>query len=642
MAAPGAATSRGAEASQKPSLSPRRRPSTLVLYATQTGTAAGLAHLLADTLAHTNSLRLTCLPADQTKPRYLKENQLLIALVATAGDGQATETIKPLWDFLKRADLPSNSLKHLKFATFGLGDSSYPKFNYAAKRFHKRLAQLGAQPLTPLGLGDEQDGLGLEFAFFPWIQALWDAIALQRQLVSFPAPQLPPKGFLPPPRYSVASSPPQLLLPTNAAGDALSPDEIFAPPEIVSPAPNACRQSPWMAPVLVNRRLTPTDSTRDVRHIELDLQGSGLEDYEPGDALAVQPRNSAAAVEKLVVLLGFDPEATVSVQRTVDHAPFLDQSIWTVKDIFTNLLDVFGVPRRRFFEMLAHFATDARQAERLAEFGLPEGAAGRDEYATRPRRTYAEVLADFRSARPPLAYYFDLIPQIQERYFSIASSRKLFPGRAHICVAVVKYRSMLEAPRLGVASNFLASLRPAAEDGRVIDRVGVWLRSGCVRLPTHSEVPLLMFGPGTGVAPFRAFLQHRYVELMAGKRVGPATLFFGCRRATVDFLYGEEFEKQYVANGALTTLVTAFSREGEKKVYVQHRLAETAVGGAAWTLLQREGSHVYIAGSAGAMPRAVLEALRKVCVVHGGLSYDKACEYLVQLERSGRLQVDCW
>jgi len=428
-------------------------------------------------------------------------------------------------------------------------------------------------------------------------------------------------------------------------------------------------------------------------------------------------------VRGLLRVLGFEPSQRLRIRAVASHAPPLSRSDYTSLELFRDRLDTFGVPRRPFFALLAHFATDQMQAEKLAELGSVAGAADLAEYATQPRRTCAEVLRDFTSARPPLEYYLDLLPPLRERYFSISSSPLEHPTSAHITVAVVRYRTMLQAPRKGVCSNFLAALRPqlpstltsataatadsfsnpklnaaadtaaistttattatstitatatatstatattadadaaAATAMRPLSTAAVWLRRGCLRLPAASA-PMLMVGPGTGVAPFRAFVRHRMCLLQTGKTerqnhsngdstssadasvsVGPSLLFFGCRKRDEDFLYESEWSAAVEA-GALTALHTAFSREEKaRKVYVQHRMREPAVAEQMWRQLCAPDAHVYIAGAAGAMPRAVRAALVEAAVAYGGMGEDGAAAWLRALETQRRLQCETW
>ena len=321
----------------------------------------------------------------------LPHEKLVVCVVSTTGEGEVPDNMRLFWRFLLRKDLPAGSLQATRHACFGLGDSTYPKFCFAAKRLHRRLEQLGSRTLTPLGLGDDQDGLGIDQALGPWLDSLWPSVL---EMLPPPPSLAPiPDSECLPPRYSVVELDP-------AAAVTAPPATVFDPvgySHCQGGTESYCARRPFPAHVLANTRLT-ADGPRDVRHISLDLGGSGLE-YAPGDAVAVQPRNPPDKTFALIRSLGLEPQTRVEIAPAVPHAPPLPARHWTVGELFSHHLDLFGVPRRSFFATLAHFATDPQQRERLEEFASVKGASDLLEYCQRPRRTYAEVLLDFKSAR---------------------------------------------------------------------------------------------------------------------------------------------------------------------------------------------------------------------------------------------------
>ena len=574
----------------------------------------------------------------------LPAERFVIFVASTTGEGEVPDNMRGFWQFLLRRDLPPGSLAALTHACYGLGDSGYPKFCYAAKRLHRRLEQLGSTSMVPLGLGDDQDALGIEQTLRPWLVQLWTRLDALIPLPFGLSVRL--ETECPPPRFRVG-----VLDASNAAPATM--DISDADGEGTAAAIPTSRHRPHAAPVLQNRLLTLEGCGREVRHIELDVTGWGL-CYQPGDALAVQPINPEGLTLQLIKTLNLSPSSLVSIQPDQPHAPLLrccsrgattsgsDTPSLTVYDLFAKHLDIFGVPRRPFFSLLAHFATDPDHKERLNEFGAPEGASDLLDYATRPRRTYAEVLTEFPSARPPLAYYLDLIPPLRERYFSISSSPLLHPNAVHLTVAVVKYQTRLQVPRFGVCSNYLAGLTSGS-------LVSVWLRQGCLRLPSSPSAPIVMVGPGTGVAPFRAFVQTREAQRQNGSAaavspdVGASCLFFGCRRPDHDYLYSDEWSA-HVTSGALTHHHVAFSRQPQQpKVYVQHRMREEAISSELWALLAEPSCHVYVAGAANQMPKAVRKALKEVAIRHGGCPDEAAAdEWLKKMEVAKRLQFETW
>lgn len=342
-----------------------------------------------------------------------------------------------------------------------------------------------------------------------------------------------------------------------------------------------------------------------------------------------------------------------------------------MREIFTRYVDINAVPRRSFFALLKHFAQDDMEREKLDEFLSEEGAVRcacsssvlfrvlthtrppKDElyeYCQRPRRTIREVLEEFRSVVIPREYVFDLFPPLRPRQFSIASSIKVrqhlhriaqtspanpHPHQAHprsvqLCIAIVQYRTMLKIPRRGVCTSWLAALEP----GHSL-RIG--FQKGFITVPDNST-PVLCIGPGTGVAPMRAVIQQRVHD---GVAADANTLYFGCRSASKDHHYGEEWSA--LADAGKVAYRAAFSRdgpEGKPRTYVQDLLREEKKR--IWELVGERGAWVYISGSANKMPKAVRDAIAFAVQSEGGRSEAEAKEYVAKMEREWRLVEECW
>ena len=310
-----------------------------VLYGSQTGCAEEVAHgICAEAIRRRYEPQ--CLSTDDYDVQQLPAESIVVLVISTAGEGEVPDTVRGFWDFLLRRDLPPDSLAALVHACFGLGDSSYPKFNFAAKRMHRRLAQLGSEALLPLGLGDDQDALGVDHALAPWLQSLWDALDVRMPL---------PDGFSeisaderPGPRYDVrvATSASIISHASTLSDDAHRPT-----------AAPASKHRPYNARVLRNTLLTAPGIGREVRHVEMDVAGWGLS-YAPGDALAVQPLNPLEPTLQLLAALGIDPQERYIIRPAQPHAPALHRHQWTALDLFRCHLDVIAVPRRSFFTLL--------------------------------------------------------------------------------------------------------------------------------------------------------------------------------------------------------------------------------------------------------------------------------------------------
>ncbi|XP_073908844.1 NADPH-dependent diflavin oxidoreductase 1 isoform X6 [Castor canadensis] len=527
--------------------------------------------------------------------------------------------MKNFWRFIFRKNLPSNSLCQMDFAVLGLGDSSYTKFNFVAKKLHRRLMQLGGSALLPACLGDEQHELGPDAAIDPWMGDLWEKV-----LELYPVP------------HDLAMIPPGVPLPSRFTFQFLQDvsSTVSEEPRVASLDPPGPPSEflPFLAPMVANQRVTGPSHFQDVRLIDFDITGSSIS-FSAGDVVLIQPSNSAIHVQQFCQVLGLDPNQWFVLQARepgVPCPPGLPQPC-SVHHLVSQHLDIASVPRRSFFELLACLSPHGMEREKLQELSSAQGQEEFCEYCTRPRRTILEVLCDFphtAGAIPP-DYLLDLIPRIRPRAFSIASSLLVHPARLQILVAVVQYQTRLKEPRRGLCSSWLASLDPA--QGPV--QVPMWVRPGGLTFPGTPDTPVIMVGPGTGVAPFRAAVQERVAQGQTGN-----FLFFGCRQRDQDFYWEAEW-KELEKRGCLT-LVTAFSREQKQKVYVQHRLREQ--GPLIWELLDHDGAYFYLAGNAKYIPSDVMEALTAIFRKDGGLSEPDAAAYLARLQRTLRFQTETW
>ncbi|XP_053940286.1 NADPH-dependent diflavin oxidoreductase 1 isoform X2 [Cuculus canorus] len=589
----------------------------LVLFGSQTGNAEDTAERIG---RGAKRRRLDCRveALDSYDVAKLINEPLVVFVCATTGQGDPPDNMKMFWRFLFRKNLPPNSLCQLDYAVLGLGDSSYPKFNFVAKKLHKRVLQLGGNPLLPVALGDDQHDLGADAVIDPWLVALWDKILALYPLT--PGLDIISQDVCLPPKYTLH----------YLAEDSTHPDDGLLQP--TAPRTIATELHPFSARVVSNQRVTAESHFQDVRLIEFDVTGSGIT-FSAGDVVMIQAQNCPEDVQQFCQLLRLDPDRQFVLKPTESGTslPALLPQPCTIRHLVTHYLDISCVPRRSFFELLSYFATNELEREKLQEFSSAGGQEELYSYCNRPRRTTLETLWDFphtTCAIPP-DYLLDLIPRIRPRAFSIASSVLAHPDRIQILMAVVRYKTRLSKPRRGLCSTWLASLNP--EQGDVW--VPLWVKKGGMKFPADPDIPVIMIGPGTGVAPFRAAIQERVAQGRKGNY-----LFFGCRQKSKDFYCQAEWE-ELVTKGFLT-LFTAFSRDQEDKVYVQHRIRENRR--LVWELLSSRNAHIYLAGNAKQMPAAVAEALQSVLQLEGGLSPSEAEEHLRALERSQRFQSETW
>ncbi|MBX7157700.1 MAG: sulfite reductase subunit alpha [Verrucomicrobiae bacterium] len=359
------------------------------------------------------------------------------------------------------------------------------------------------------------------------------------------------------------------------------------------------RNNPFSAVLLENRLLSKPGSEKDTRHLVLKIDTEALP-YNPGDSLGVLAQNPQTLVLEMLKLLELNPETSISVAP--DKTLSLEEAL---KSVY-----VLNRSGKKLVKACWEKLTDSAAKEKFQALVADE--AKLDEYVF--TRDCFDVISDFPSVRFTAEELIGLLNKSNPRLYSIASSPKKHPNEVHLTVAVVRYETH-GRPKVGLASGYLA------EGVALGEEISVYVQpTRHFHLPSDPNTAMIMVGPGTGIAPFRAFLEHRQVHGHQGKN----WLFFGDQKAATDFLYGEEFA-EYQKQGLLTRLDTAFSRDQAHKIYVQNRMLEN--GKELWQWLQ-EGAYFYVCGDAKRMARDVHQALIDIAQKEGGLSADAAKEYI--------------
>jgi|KBSSwiStaDraftv2_1062776.scaffolds.fasta_scaffold222251_2 sulfite reductase (NADPH) flavoprotein alpha-component len=370
------------------------------------------------------------------------------------------------------------------------------------------------------------------------------------------------------------------------------------------------RKNPYLAELTHHESLTLLGSGKDTRHFVVSLSGSGIT-YTPGDSLAVFARNPPSVVEELLELIRFDPATPLNNAKGQPS---------TLRDILTDDF-ILNRASKKIVHALAEQITQGEQRNRLMEI-VNNDTVLADYVHT---RDYVDILKDFDEVRfeTPAAFISQLSP-IPPRLYSIASSLAAHPDEVHLCVGIVRYETHGRR-KTGLCSGFLADHAPLREKS-----IPVYVQeSRHFRLPKDGSRDVIMVGPGTGIAPFRAFLEQRALDGATGRN----WLFFGEQRRGTDFLYEKDFTT-FQKNGVLHRLDLAFSRDQPDKIYVQHRMKEQA--SQLWEWLQ-QGAYFYVCGDAHRMAKDVHQALIDIAQAQGGMSGDKAAEYvnstLMKVER---------
>ncbi|KAK9840231.1 hypothetical protein WJX74_005974 [Apatococcus lobatus] len=602
------------------------------LYGTQTGTAERFAKQLKSDLqqqyADTHEFVVEDVEDYEHEELFPKE-KLVFLFVATYGDGDPTDSAikfnKWLTETAKAAteDDGPQLLTGVKFSVFGLGNKQYEHFAAMGKRVNDCMLQLGAQEVCPRGDGDDDEDIDEDFE--KWKEQLLSKVEDQKLFGGEATHSSTETKAISLPAFEI-----QVLQP--GASDTLNP-------HMMASGNGTTAQSPYLGRVTTARELHKPDSERSCYHVELDMTGSAAS-YEAGDHVGIYVENEPDIVGRVCRLLQHSPDTVLHFKHPPGNpdrlAPCPAGNV-TLRTAVAQWTDVLSPMRKAAFVKFAECGKDVQGAEgeRLRRLAGPDGKQEFAGYIQQPQRCLLEVMEAFPSVHPPLGIFFGCIaPRLQPRFYSLSSGPGPNPKSLHVTCAVVNDITPTGRTHKGVGSTWLAGMKPD-------DKMPSFVRRSTFRLPRQLDVPIVMIGPGTGLAPFRGFLQQRaWLQKKSGKELGPAHLFFGCRKRDHDFIYEEELES-YASNGVISHLHLAFSRAGPEKDYVQHKLKEQA--DEIWALIKPEAKgHVYVCGDAKQMAKDVHRELVEMARLACGGSASDGEAAVQKLVDSGRYQRDVW
>lgn len=616
----------------------------LVFYGSQTGTAEDYAHKFAKELK--SKFKLNVMVADLEDYEFDRLNDLTIPVsffISTYGEGDFPDPAIPFEEHLQ--SLSEGELDQFKYTMFGLGNTTYEFYNAAAEKSHNALNQAGASILGEFGKGD--DGAGtLDEDYLAWKEAVFEVL----------------KSYLHLDEFDTEFEPSLVLTKLNAGeydeekiflGE---PDKSYLDPTANLSLGPFDHAHPYLAPISKTKELF-NSKDRSAIHLEFDLSQTNLR-YSSGDHIAIWPSNSDEKLQEFLQITGL---AAIKDQ-VIDLKP-LDSTIiipfpspTTVETIFRHYKEISGPVSRQILGNLKQFAPSEKanaEAERLSK--------DKDAFASEihsQKYNLSEVLSLLSEDKPwniSLEFLVESISTLQPRYYSISSSSLLDKTSIHV-TAVVEADKFEDRLITGVTTNLLRHIQldqnQSSEQphlhydlqgprGKYVNKLPVHVRRSTFRLPSNSSIPVIMIGPGTGVAPFRGFVRDRYkqAESQDPAKFGKMLLFYGSRSSTEDFLYEEEWVEYSKRLDSSFELITAFSRETAKKVYVQHRLWERKEE--VFALLEK-GAFIYICGDAARMAKDVHETFAEILAEGKGISKEQALDILKQFKTLNKYQEDVW
>jgi NADPH-ferrihemoprotein reductase len=629
----------------------------VVFYGSQTGTAEDYASRISKE-GHSR-FGLKTMVADLEDYDFdnldtFPDDKLAVFVLATYGEGEPTDNAVEFYEFMGSEDITFSEgggaddkpLANLKYVTFGLGNNTYEHYNSMVRNVDKYLTKLGATRLGAAGEGD--DGAGtMEEDFLAWKEPMWAAVSEkmgleEREAAYDPVFEITEKDDLTPEHDTVYLGEPNK---NHLEGKQKGPFNA---------------NNPYIAPIVESAEIF-TAKDRNCLHMEISIAGSNLS-YTTGDHIAIWPNNAGKEVDRVFKVLGKEHKRhTVIAVKGLDptaKVPFPSPTTYDAAIRFH--MEIGAAVSRQLVSGLAQFAPNEEIKAEMTKLGSDKDYF--KEKVTNRHLNLAQLLEIEGKGQAwtkiPFSFLIEGLVKIQPRYYSISSSSLVQKDKISI-TAVVESIEKPGNPHVlkGVTTNYLLALKQKQHGDPSPDphglnyaitgprnkydgiHVPVHVRHSNFKLPSDPSKPIIMVGPGTGVAPFRGFVQERAAQAKAGQNVGKTVLFFGCRKRSEDFLYEKEWEQYKEALGDNFVLHTAFSRDGPKKVYVQHQMEEY---GEEINKLLEQKAYFYVCGDAAHMAREVNTLLGKIIAKYRNVSETKGEEIVKAMRASNQYQEDVW
>ncbi|MDL4842692.1 assimilatory sulfite reductase (NADPH) flavoprotein subunit [Aquibacillus rhizosphaerae] len=514
--------------------------------------------------------KVTLSSMDDFKPKSIKSVQDLLIVTSTDGDGDPPDNALSFYEFLYSKRAPK--LGGVRFSVLALGDSSYEFYCQTGKDFDARLEELGGERIHPRVDCD----LDFEEPAEEWFEGVF------------------------------------AKLNENNGESEQGQSSAGTVTETIEGQVTYSRSNPFRAEILESLNLNGRGSNKETRHLELDLEGSNLY-YQPGDSLGIFPENDPELVNELIEEMDWNPDESVQVNKQGD--------ILSLREALTSNFEITTLTKPFLEKAVALTANNS--------FKKLIDSDNREEInAYLDGRDLLDLVRDYGPWEATAQDFVNILRKIPVRLYSIASSLKANPDEVHLTIGTVRYQAH-GRDRKGVCSG------QCAERTEIGDKLSVFVqRNDSFRLPENPDTPVIMIGAGTGVAPYRSFLEEREELDIQGK----SWLFFGDQHFVTDFLYQTEWQK-WLDDGVLTKMDVAFSRDTAEKVYVQHKMKEKGKELYQWLV---EGAHVYVCGDEKLMAKDVQSTLLEIIETEGGLSPEEAEEYLTEMRKQKRYQRDVY